>query len=356
MVVPGLPGTITCGDSTPHEPPLAIASAYLLRLLLFLPVAFHFGFDGVLGSGARGAILEPLARLLCSGVGERNVLGLLHELVEVALLEVEVDELLDRWVFLERLRAHVDEQGSRERVFARLNRLPAGRDAINGECLELLLVLLEVAEAEVSQGVRVARDTLHENVIVLAGLVVRPARALLAVDPLGEEVEGAGLRTGTVEVEPLLGPLGAHLVPLGNLALRLRSPHGRQLVERYVVSEVVPGVDHDREAVQGHRNLDELDAVLLAGLDLVVLYGPGSVRDLGISVAERLEAVTGTRAPDGYLHVRVLPIEPLGRRLGDGQHGAGALDGYLARATITGCLGVAAFLFFILSATATAAA
>src|SRR5918993_6073961 len=114
MVVPGLPGTITCGDSTPHEPPLAIASAYLLRLLLFLPVAFHFGFDGVLGSGARGAILEPLARLLCSGVGERNVLGLLHELVEV--FQVEIHELLNRGVLLERLPAHVDEQRPRERV------------------------------------------------------------------------------------------------------------------------------------------------------------------------------------------------------------------------------------------------
>jgi hypothetical protein len=138
---------------------------------------------------------------------------------------------------------------------------------------------------------------------------------------------------------------------LGDLTLRRGLPERPELLKRYVVCEVVPRVDHDRESIQGYRDLDELDAVLLTGLDLIIFYRPGSVRDLGLSAAERLEAVAGTGPADSDPDVRILPIERLGCRLGDREHGAGALDGYLAGST-------AAFLrfriFFFLSPAASA--
>ncbi len=69
-------------------------------------------------------------------------------------------------------------------LFARCN-------AVDGERLEPLLVLLELTEAEVPERVRVAADALHQHVVALAGLVVRPARALLADNVMGEVIEGA---------------------------------------------------------------------------------------------------------------------------------------------------------------------
>ena len=139
-------------------------------------------------------VVEPLARFLHGATGERHVLDLLAELVDA--LQVEVHELLDRRVLLEGLRAQVDEQRSRERVLARSGALHAGLDALDGESLELVPILLEVAEAEVSQGVRVTGDALHQHVVVLAGLVVCTARAPLADNFLGEVVEGARLARG----------------------------------------------------------------------------------------------------------------------------------------------------------------
>src|SRR5215210_4938703 len=263
----------------------------------------------------------------------------------VDVLQVVAYELLDRRILVESLLAHVDEQGPRERVLARLDGLHAGRYTLNLERLEPLLVLLEVAEAEVSQGVRVAGHTLNQHVVVLAGLVVRPALLLLADSSFGEELEGTRLGAGAVEVDLLLGPLGAHLVPGGDLAVRVELPERLELVERYVVREVVLGVDHDRDAVLAYREFDKLDAVLLTVLLLLIVDRTGSVRDGNIPTAEGLHAVTGAGPAHAYLHVRILLAERLGRPLGNRQHGAGALDSDLARTT-----GPTAFLRFGLAA------
>src|ERR671914_51533 len=91
------------------------------------------GSEGVVGSGTRGAVLQPLARLLLGGRGEWHVLGLLYEPIEV--LQVEVHELLKRWVLLQGLRAHVDKERPCERVLARLGCLWARCDPFDGERL-----------------------------------------------------------------------------------------------------------------------------------------------------------------------------------------------------------------------------
>src|SRR5215216_2906422 len=110
-------------------------------ILLFLLLVGLLASDGS-GGGARGAVLKPLARLRVVVFGERHVLGLLHEVLEVALGQVELHEVLNRRVILEGLRVHVYEQGPRQRILTRVDAIRAGCDAVDRERLEALLVLL----------------------------------------------------------------------------------------------------------------------------------------------------------------------------------------------------------------------
>src|SRR5690606_26453454 len=74
---------------------------------------------------------------------------------------------------------------------------------------------------------------------------------------------------------------------------------------------VVVDAGHDRHAVVGDLQLDVLDAVLLAPGDLLLGDRPGGVGDLGLAVAEELEAVTGAGPVDGDLDALVLGQEGL---------------------------------------------
>src|SRR5918997_1472583 len=282
--------------------------------------------------GAGGAVLVLGPRLLRQAARQRHVPRGLHDPVEVLLGQVEVHEGLHRVVVLERLGAHVDEQRAREQVIAGADGLLGGLDAVHGEHFERVLVDRVVGVTEVAERVRVARDALHEHVVVLARLVVRAVDLLLVThNDLVEELVGAGLGAGTVETQLPGWPLGTHLVPLRDLSLGGRLPHRLELLACYVGRPVVLGVDHDRDAVEGHRDLYELDSVLLAHRHLLGhVYGPGSVGDLGVALAERLEAVAGAGAADLDARVRVLLQEQLRRRLGDRLHRAGALDADIA--------------------------
>src|SRR5918992_1480509 len=220
--------------------------------------------------GAGGAVLVLGSRLLRQAAGQRHVLRGFHEPVEVLLREVEVHERLDRPVVLQRVGVHVDEQWAGEQILAGANGVSGGLDAVHRERLERVEVVLVVGVTEVAERVLVAGDALDEHVIVLAGLVVRAIRFLFVAD--------------------------------------------------------------DRDTVEGDRNLDDLDPVLLTDWHLLGhVYRPGSVRDLGVALAESLEPVAGSRAADLDACLRVLFPEQLRGCLGDRLHGAGAFDVYIAR-------------------------
>ena len=115
---------------------------------------------------------------------------------------------------------HVHEERARERrVGPVLRGLDARRDAavaaVDLDRLQRVLVLLEVGEAEVAEAALLAGDAGDDRVVVLARRVVGAARALLAVDLVGEVVErarvGSGpeqrqllVREGRVDVLPVL--------------------------------------------------------------------------------------------------------------------------------------------------------
>ena len=88
---------------------------------------------------------------------------------------------------LERVLLHVDEERARERlVGAVLRGLDVGATQPSPPSistrLQLVLVLLEVGEAEVAEATLLAGDAGDDRVVVLARGVVGAARALLAVD------------------------------------------------------------------------------------------------------------------------------------------------------------------------------
>src|SRR5918997_1541046 len=288
--------------------------------------------------GAGGLVLVLGPRLLGKAVGKGYVLGSLDEPTEVLLGEVEVHERLDRVVILQRLGAHVDKERAGEQVLAGADCLLAGRDPVDGERLEGVPVVLVVGVAEVPERVPVVRDALYEHVVVLAGLDVRePAGFLLVLDyGLVKELVGAGLRAGAVEADLLVGPLGVELAPLGDLLLGGGLPERLELVGGHVGREVVLRVDDHGDAVEGHRDLDKLHPVLLAHRHLLGhVYGPGGVGDLGVALAEGLEAVAGARAADTYARLRVLLAEQLRRSLGYRLDRARPLDGDLAGDRLT---------------------
>src|SRR5215212_3791930 len=285
--------------------------------------------------GAGGAVLVLRPRLLLEAARYRHILRRLHQPVEVLRCEVEVHKGLDGLVVLQRVGAHVDEQRAREQVLAGADGILSGLDAVDGERPEGVQVVLVVRVAEVAKCVRVSRDTLHEHVVVLAHLDVALAADLLLVthDDLVEVLVGARLRAGTIEVQWIIRPTRAHLAPPRDLVLRGRLPNGLELLACDVLGPIVALLVHDdRDAVVSDRDLDELDPVLLAhGHLLGRVYRPGSVRDLGVTLAERLEAVAGSRAADLDARVGVLFPEKLRRSLGDRVDGARTFDLDVAR-------------------------
>src|SRR5215210_3794312 len=294
--------------------------------------------------GALGAVLVLRPRLLLQAARYHHVLRRLYQPVEILLRDVEIHEGLDGLVVLQRVGAHVDEQRAGEQVLAGADGVLRWLDAVHGERPERIQVVLVVGVAEVAERVLVAGDALHEHVVVLAHLHVGLAADLLLVahDLPVEELVGARLGAGTVEAQLVVGPVGTHLAPLRDLTLRGGLPHLLELFLRDVLRPVVALlVDDDRDAVVGDGDLDELDPVLLAhGHLLGHVYGPGSVRDLGVALAEGLEAVAGARTADLYARIRVLFPEKLRRGLGDRINGARSLDAGLTggRLTLTALL------------------
>src|ERR687894_997661 len=311
-----------------HVPAHTSLHTRLLRLLesRLEVAALRLTFRGEHGAGSAVLVLGP--RLLRQAAGQRHVLRSLHQPVEVLLGDVEVQERLYRGVVFQRLRAHVDEQRAGEQVLAGADGVRGRLDAIHGERLERVPVVLVVRETEVAERVLVAGDALNEHVVVLAGLVVRAVDLLLVPDDdLVEELVCPRLGARTVEAQLPVGPLGAHLVPLRNLALRPGLPHRLELLARDVGRPVVLRVNHDRDAVESDRDLDKLDPVLLAHRYLLGhVYRPGSVGDLGVARAERLEAVTGPRTTDADACVRILFAEQLRSGLSDRLNRARPLD------------------------------
>src|SRR5215210_2563893 len=285
--------------------------------------------------GAGGAVLILRPRLRFQAVRYRHVLRRLYQPVQILLRDVEIHEGLYGLVVLQRVGAHVDEQRAGEQVLAGADGVLRWLDAVHGERPERIQVVLVVRVAEVAERVLVAGDALHEHVVVLAHLHVGLAADLILVahDLPVEELVGARLGAGTVEIERLIGPVRAHLAPLRDLTLRGGLPHLLELFLRDVLRPVVALlVDDDRDAVVGDRDLDVLDPVLLAyGHLLGRVYGPGSVRDLDVALAEGLEAVAGSRT--AYLDTRIgvhFP-EKFSRSLGDRVNGAGTFDSDIGR-------------------------
>ena len=128
---------------------------------------------------------------------------------------------------LDRRALHVHEERPCERlVGAVLGRFDARRDAavagVDLERLQLVLVLVVVGEAEVAECALLARDAVDDHVVVLARAVVRAARALLAVDRVGEVVEGARVGARPEELQLFVRQTRVDVLP--TLDLRRRAP------------------------------------------------------------------------------------------------------------------------------------
>ena len=104
-----------------------------------------------------------------------------------------------------------------------------------------------------------------------------------------------------------------------------------KLGDGHAVDVVVVRVGHDAEAVDGDGDLDVLDAGFETSIDLFLLDGAGGVGDVGLAVAELLEAAAAAGEADGDLDVAFgEDAELLGDGFADREHGAGAVNGYVA--------------------------
>ncbi len=193
-----------------------------------------------------------------------------------------------------------------------LRRRDARRDAsaaaVDLERLQLVLVLLEVREAEVAERALVTRDALHRDVVVLGRREVRAARALLTVDDVGEVVEGARVGSGSVELQRDVRIRGIDLVPVRHRGLGL--PDGVELLDRQARRPVVLEVHDVRQRIGRNTELDVLDAVLLADRRLVLVDRARRIRDVGLPDAEALEAAAGAGDADGDVSDRRPPSSP----------------------------------------------
>jgi hypothetical protein len=162
------------------------------------------------------------------------------------------------------------------------------------------------------------------DVVVLGGL-----DALLAVDGLGEVVEGARVGARPKALDLQVGEALADLTPVRRRTLG--APDRADLVDGEALGEIVLRVEHDRERIVGHRDLLELDAALLAGCGLILVDLARGVGDVGLSPAERLEAAAGARGADVDVHAGVLVVEELRGRLAERRDRRGAVEADAAR-------------------------
>ncbi len=146
---------------------------------------------------------------------------------------------------------------------------------------------------------------------------------------LGEVVERARVGARTEQHQLLGRPLGTHLLPAIDAPLRGRFPHLAQVSDRHRIAldPVVFRVDDDRQRVERDRQLDVFDTRLAAGFHLFGRDRTRGIRHVRLAPAELLEAAARTRHADSHADLAALGnLELLGKRLGDREHGARAVD------------------------------
>ena len=230
---------------------------------------------------------------------------------------------------LKRLGSHIHVDGAGERGIAAIHDGVKGgfhsaAAIIDLDDLQLVGVFHVVGVAEVAKGVLVTRNALHQDVVILAGGEIGAAGAGLAIDHLGEVVKGAGIGAGGIELDRLIGPLGANVLPGHHGAVG--GPDAAQFFHCQAVNKVVIVADHDGQAVVGDGQLDILNPIGFGGFGLAVLDGAGGVADVGFAGDELLESAARTGYTDGCADIGVQLVEFLGDRFGDGEDGAGAIN------------------------------
>src|SRR5690606_13679076 len=138
-------------------------------------------------------------------------------------------------------------------------------------------------------------------------------------------VEGARVGARTIGIDRLIevNTQVRNLVPVGQRGARL--PDRLELLDGQAVHRVVR-VNHDGERVVGDGELFVGDAVGGARGRLLITDRPGCIGDVGLAVAELLEAAAGARLGHVDGDVRILGLEELGRSLRERAHGAGTVE------------------------------
>src|SRR5690606_32447638 len=158
-------------------------------------------------------------------------------------------------------------------------------------------VLQVVRVPEVPERVPVAGHALHQDVVVLTGLVVGPAGARFPVDDLGEVVEGAGVRARSVEPDLLGRPLRTDVAPGPDG--RPGAPDPSQVVDTQACHEVVGRVHDHGHAVDRDAQLDVPDPRGTARLDLTGADVTRRTGEVGLARAKALEATARPGQADG---------------------------------------------------------
>ena len=271
-------------------------------------------------------------RLVVQLVTQRDEQGRLGDRREV--LDVEVDERLRGLVVGVLGVVHVDEQrAGQRRVLACLGRLGGGLDAavsvVDRQRLQRVRILLVVRVAEVAGRTLGARDTLHQDVVVLGCLVVVAGRLRLVADHVsGHVVVSAGVGARTEQADLLVGEARVELAPV--VDRRAGRPQLDELVGGEAVDREVGVHDHGQR-VGGDLELGVLDAGVRADRRfLVLLDRTGGVGDVGLAGAEALEPATGAGLTNGHLDLGCLFAEQLGRRSGHRVDGGRPIDQHVA--------------------------
>ena len=282
-----------------------------------------------------------LPRSLVGRRGQRHVLHFLRQLR--AMGHVVLHELL-HFGFAERLGTDVDEDRAGERGIGALgDRFEGGRYRLtllvdDRHCPQLVLVLDVIGEAEVAQRVGVARDALHQHVVVLRGGEVAARGLRLADHRLGEVIEGARIGARPEEIHRPVGPRRVDLGPAHHLALGGWLPHLLQFRDRQLLEERVLRIDHHGEGVEGYRQFVEPDPGRLAIVHFLLGDRPRGAGHVDLVAAEFLEAAAGARNADRHADGALFQfLEILGHGFGNRKHGARAVD--LDDLGMRGCCG-----------------
>jgi hypothetical protein len=111
-----------------------------------------------------GSVEQGLFGSIQSFIGGREVTHFVDYFINIG--QVVVDETGNLGFGFQDGRVGVDVQRAGEQVFAGFSRVEAGSNVVDGDRGQLVLLLLVVREAEVTDGVLVAFDTLHEDVVI----------------------------------------------------------------------------------------------------------------------------------------------------------------------------------------------